>query len=172
MIKNLLISFGVVAALVIAVAVGVKIGREDGKSASITDKTSDEMAHAWRKKALEKAVEVAMTKGLQDVADQINDTAPIMLDKYTRLDRAIVGPGLKLSYHYSLINYSADDIDSAFLKENLFPNIRNEVCTSEEMKPSLQNGVKYVYWYSSNDDRLIGLFGVNREDCGFSAISP
>ena len=61
---------------------------------------------------------------------------------------------------------------TGLIQSNVLPSVRNSVCSSKEMKPSLQYGGKYTYSYSGKDGVLIGKFTIDRNDCGFSAKFP
>jgi hypothetical protein len=88
-----------------------------------------------------------------------------MVDKDTRMDRAAVGPGSRLTYFYSLPNYSSQDIEPRWLHENLKPLVKKGVCASKEMKSTLQYGATYVYAYSGNNGAEIARFEISKNDC-------
>jgi hypothetical protein len=91
---------------------------------------------------------------------------------YTRLDKATIGPGASVTYHYTFPKYSSQDIDSSWLQQNLKPTVKNNVCNSKDMKLSLQYGALYRYSYSGGDGTPIGSFEIDRNDCGFPPIIP
>lgn len=117
-------------------------------------------------------VQNALIQGFNQAAEQINQGTPTMIDEETRMDKATVGPGATLTYHYSLLNYTSDEIDSGWINSGVRESITKHVCNREDMKPSLQYGGTYSYSYSGNDQKVIGSFQVTREDCGYSAASP
>jgi hypothetical protein len=123
-------------------------------------------------KPTEAEIIAKLAEGFEAAAKQINESAPTMVDEETRMDGASVGPGALLTYHYIFPNYSSNDVDSGLIQSNVLPYVKRGVCSSKEMKPSLQYGGKYTYSYSGNDGVLIGEFTIDRNDCGFSAISP
>lgn len=163
MIKKLLSILGAVIGIIVVLifaGVGGQVGKEVGRAAFSPSKPT------------EKEIMTKLAKGFELAAKQINDSAPTMVDEETRMDRASVGPGALLTYHYTFPNYSSRDIESALIQTNVFPSVKRGVCSSKEMKPSLQYGGKYTYSYSGNDGVLIGEFTIDRHDCGFSAKSP
>lgn len=110
-------------------------------------------------------IEAKSIEGFTIAAQQINQQTPIMVDKDTRLDRATVGPGVRLTYHYTFPNYTSRDIDPSWLQASLQPAVKESVCTNEKMKSSLQYGGIYVYAYSSNNGVEIARFEINKTDC-------
>lgn len=163
MIKKLLSILGAIVSFIVVLVfagIGGQVGKEVGKAAFAPSKPT------------EKEIMAKLTEGFVVAAKQINDSAPTMVDEETRMDGASAGPGALLTYHYTFPNYSSSDIDSGLIQSNVFPSVKSGVCSSKEMKPSLQYGGKYTYSYSGNDGVLIGEFTIDRNDCGFSAISP
>lgn len=163
MIKKLLSILGAVIGIIVVLifaGVGGQVGKEVGRAAFSPSKPT------------EKEIMTKLAEGFKLAAKQINDSAPTMVDEETRMDGASVGPGALLTYHYTFPNYSSRDIESALIQTNVFPSVKRGVCSSKEMKPSLQYGGKYTYSYSGNDGVLIGEFTIDRHDCGFSAKSP
>lgn len=163
MIKKLLSILGAVIGIIVVLifaGVGGQVGKEVGRAAFSPSKPT------------EKEIMTKLAEGFELAAKQINDSAPTMVDEETRMDGASVGPGALLTYHYTFPNYSSRDIESALIQTNVFPSVKRGVCSSKEMKPSLQYGGKYTYSYSGNDGVLIGEFTIDRHDCGFSAKSP
>ncbi|HCG5954449.1 TPA: hypothetical protein NJ081_002904 [Vibrio parahaemolyticus] len=163
MVKKLYSIVGSIAGFIIVLAfvgIGGLVGKGAGKAAFSTSKPT------------EKEIIAKLTEGFEIAAKQINDSSPIMVDEETRMDGASVGPGVLLTYHYTFPNYSSKDIDSGLIKSNVFPVVKEGVCASKEMKPSLQYGGRYAYSYSGNDGILIDEFIIDRNDCGLSANYP
>lgn len=109
-------------------------------------------------------VEEELIKGLAIAVQQINERGPSMLDENTRLDRASVGPGLRITYHHTLPRYNSQEIDAGVLRDNL-AEVRNRVCANKDMAPNLKYGATYVYSYSGNDGATITSFEVRQSDC-------
>ncbi len=150
--QKLLSVFGFIVVL-IAAAIGGGIGKQVGKAAFSPEKPTPQQ------------VQGALAEGLEKAARQINARGSIMVDKDTRMDGASVGPGARLTYHYTFPGYSSRDIDAAWLKTNLQPTVRRSVCTNKDMAPSLKYGATYVYSYSGNDGAKIASFEVSQRDC-------
>lgn len=105
-------------------------------------------------------------------AEQINAQVPKMIDNDTRLDKATVGPGPRLTYHYTLPNRKSDEIDADMMLSILKPDIAAKVCSNEEMKTILQYGGIYTYSYAGNDNLNILTFDIVGQDCSPAEGAP
>jgi hypothetical protein len=123
-------------------------------------------------KPSQQEIEKILTEGFTFAATQINQKLPMMLDEDTRLDKATVGPGTRVVYHNTFPKYTSKDIDANWLRTNLKPEVMQKICTSGDMKKSLQLGGIYVYAYSGNDGIEIARFEIDRNDCKLAKISP
>ncbi len=153
---NLLKALGSILALVIIIAggvIGIQIVREQFTTAN---PTSEEL-------------EAKVIEGFELAAKQLNAMTPLMVDEETRMENATVGPGAVMTYHYTFPNFTSKDIDIDMMSASIFPIIRNGVCASAEMKPSLKYGGKYAYSYSGNDGVNIMKFVIGKSDCNFEA---
>jgi len=140
-------------AILIAAAIGGGIGKQIGKDIFALPKpTADQ-------------IEEKLIEGFKKAAEQSNKLGPRMVDKDTRWDRTVVGPGARVTYFYSFPNYSSQDITAIWLHENLKPVVRKSLCASKEMRPSLQYGGVYVYSYSGNNGTEITRFEFKQHDC-------
>jgi hypothetical protein len=110
-------------------------------------------------------IEEELTKGLAIAVQQINERGPTMLDENTRLDRASVGPGSRVTYYFSLPHYSSQEIDAGLFRDNYYPDVRKRVCANKDMASSLKHGATYVYTYSGNNGVTITSFEVRQSDC-------
>lgn len=120
----------------------------------------------------EKSHEVMLTEGLRIGAYKINKKLPMMVDQETRLDKATVGPGPRMVYHFTFLNHAAKDINANKFQEYLKPVIVQKNCTDPKMKKFLQYGGIYEYAYSGNNGVEITRFDIDRTDCGLPRISP
>lgn len=156
MLKKFLSIAGVIFAF-IAWAISGQIGRELGNAAFSTSKPS------------QKEIEATLNEALRLAARQVNQSTPIMVDENTRMDTATIGPGLRMTYHYTLPRYSSRDIEPAWLYQNLRPVVKTSVCNNKKMQLSLKHGVTYVYSYAGNDGTKISSFEIKGIDCGYQA---
>jgi hypothetical protein len=151
--QKILSALSVIAIIIVAAVVG-GIGKEVAKSVFAPSTPTP------------KQRENALTQGFSIAAQQINDRGPTMVDRDTRLDGASVGPGSRLTYHYTLVNHRSRDIDATRLTNILLPTVRQGVCNSKDMAKSLKYGATYVYSYSSSDGKRIAEFELRQSDCG------
>lgn len=123
-------------------------------------------------KTNQQEVDDTLIESFKKAAEQINATTPIMVDDDTRMDQATVGPGALVTYHYTFPNYSSRDITPIWITDTLRSVVKNNVCGSKEMKPSLQYGGAYAFSYSGSDGIAIASFHLDRNDCGFPSLTP
>ncbi len=114
--------------------------------------------------------ERTLTEGFEVAAKKLNANPPRTLDGNIRFDWASVGPGARITYHYTLTKHSSKDIGPDWIADILRPIIKNKACV--KMKETLQYGGTYVYSYSGNDGVWIASFQVDRNDCGLPKITP
>ena len=158
-LKKLLSIIGVIVALIVW-AISGQIGREVGKAAFSPSELSQQ------------EIEAKLIEGLEEAARQINQSTPTMIDEDTRMDKVTVGPGVRVTYHYTFPRYSSRDVDTDWLRQNLHPVVMKNVCNNKDMKLSIQYGATYAYSYSGNDGLRISSFTIDRNDCGFRKIEP
>jgi len=120
----------------------------------------------------QKEVEKILIEGFKKAAKKVNRNVPKMIDQDTRLDKVTVGPGAKATYHYSFPKYSSQEISQDWLQTNLRPVVMKNVCSNEEMKPSIEYGGIYIFSYSGNDKIEITTFQISFDECGFGHITP
>ncbi len=159
MLKNVLYKFGIIFGLVIASS-GGDIGEVLGKRAFASEKPTKQ------------EIESTLVEAYKEAAKQINAGVPRLIDSETRLDKASVGPGPKVVYHHTFINYSSKKLTAEKLQKSLRPEVTGKVCSSADMKASLQYGGSYVYSYSGNDGAEIVRFEIDRKTCGFPSLVP
>jgi len=95
-------------------------------------------------------------KVLMKTAQEINKNCPMMIDKDTRLDTTLGGPGNRFTYYYTLINYGADDLDTEKFISLMKPRLLNNVKTNKDMETFRKKNVEIVYVYRSKDQKEIG----------------
>lgn len=105
-----------------------------------------------------------MEGALKQAESEVNTSAPFMVDEATRLERASVD-GNRISYHYTLIQYSADEIDFNATQGTLKSRVRSAVCTSDEMKAFREHRVDMEYIYSDKNGVRISSFVINAGEC-------
>lgn len=154
MLKKLVSALGFVVIL-IAMAISGQIGKEVGRFAFTP------------KKPNQQDIDAELFQQMKEAARQLNKNTPMMVDSNTRMDSATVGPGLRITYHYTFPAFSSRDLKPSLLRSNLQPTVRQNVCKNSDMKLSLEYGATYRYSYSGNDGAHIYTFELNGNDCGF-----
>lgn len=98
------------------------------------------------------------------VANEMNQMTPIMVDDDTRLDSTIA---LKRSflYLYTLVGYTADQLDPELFLQAIEPLLLQELCSSEDMAGFLDNDIDTIYVYRGNDGNQITSVTIRAGDC-------
>lgn len=112
---------------------------------------------------------VTSIKVLNQTASKINESLPMMLDAETELFTT-VGLDGKLEYHYRLINYTAEQIDTNSLMPKIRKNIINTSCTIKDTRDLLNKGVVLEYVYYDKNKREISRFSLNKLQCVNSGL--
>lgn len=107
-----------------------------------------------------------LVEKLESEVEQINQQTPMMMDEQTRLDKATLGPGATVTYHFTFPSYSAEEVDRDKLANNLSPALTQNICLDEQLKASMEEGARYVYAFHGNDGREISRMEVDETDCG------
>ena len=142
---NMLIAIGGFIAILIVAVMGGAIGKIGGKVAN----------------------EAIFGPSLNDIigADvrEINKELPIMIDAETRLDRTTAGPGQVLGYEYTLVKYSASQLDASSLAV-LERKVTRASCNQQQNL--LSKNISIRFRYTSADGYLVRDFTINPNGCG------
>jgi len=106
-----------------------------------------------------------MSEVLVQTADMMNKMLPMMVDGDTRWDSSSAGPGKTLSYKYTLVNHSANQIDGAQFARNIHPTLTDMVCTNPATQIFPDNGVMLNFSYYDKTSNLIARVEVAPNDC-------
>jgi len=107
-----------------------------------------------------------LEKGFAQAAKEINAKGPAMLDDDTRVDKAVAGPGARLTYFYSFPKYPSHDFDRDEFLARQQPSVKKSVCDKKKARLTLEHGGVYIFSYSGNDGVEIARFEVSKHDCG------
>ena len=138
------------AAVLIVVVFSGEIGKMVGKSTS--------------ERFFEGKKESELNSVLMQAASQINKNLPIMVDTETRLD-ATVGINKQFRYNYTLVNYTAEELDPNAIIEAMEEKIINSVCTTKEMEVFVNNGVPVTYAYHGKNGKQLTTITVQPVQC-------
>ncbi|CAA9259108.1 MAG: hypothetical protein AVDCRST_MAG42-2621 [uncultured Chthoniobacterales bacterium] len=103
---------------------------------------------------------------ISEISRQMNATLPMQVDKDTRLDSTVSGPGRRLTYLYTLVGATADDIDAAALTAAMRPQLINSYRTTPEMATLRDGAVELNYMYRDKQGRHITTMVVTPNDIG------
>lgn len=118
-----------------------------------------------RKAEEARRTEEALIQGFTQVADEFNAEGPSMVDEHTRLDRTEVGPGARISYHYSLPKYASTDFAGIDFLAEITPDIKKGTCSDVNIQKTLKQGATYTFIYKTNDDVEIARLDVDKSAC-------
>jgi hypothetical protein len=100
---------------------------------------------------------------LAEMAQELNQTAPKMVDNNTRLDKVTVSKK-NFTYHYTLIGVTKTNFNS--LRPKLKSGFAKRLCAIGGWKKGfLDKGVLVEYSYSGSDGKPFGKVVVSRQDC-------
>ncbi|MCX7102759.1 MAG: hypothetical protein NTX38_15075 [Methylobacter sp.] len=109
-------------------------------------------------------------KLLLEMANELNKKCPIIMSKYLRLDTVISGPGLRVTYYYTLIkdtSKSASRKEIADYMHQATTSTKSSVCSNPKSLRFPKDGVTVVYSYHLSDGVYIGEVEVKPRDCGY-----
>lgn len=101
---------------------------------------------------------------LKEVAGNLNRELPRSMDAETRGDRVVARNNV-IRFNYTIMNYSASQIDMNVLTEEAEANLVDGICGTEDMRTFEQMDVTVEYAYKGNDGRQIGVIAVDSYDC-------
>ena len=108
--------------------------------------------------------EGALDSVLIKAASKINANLPMMVDSETRLDSTI-GINKEFRYNYTLINYSANEIDPKAIVDAMQDKLINNVCTSKDMAIFVKNSIPVTYAYFGKNGKEIAVITISPSQC-------
>jgi hypothetical protein len=106
----------------------------------------------------------SLNKQLTSMANEMNKSCPMMVDKETRLDNAVVGPDDIFQYNYTLINIEKGQIDTDAVKNYIQPVVANNLKTNPDMKFQRDNKVSLKYYYKDKNGTYLFSLVVKPQD--------
>ena len=94
---------------------------------------------------------VTNDKEIMALVDKMNAGLPKDLDDDTRLERIDAGPGRRLTYVCTLVNYSSKDISKAAFDREVAPYVKQGLMTNQGLYPLFRKNIVIVYRYLGND---------------------
>ena len=102
---------------------------------------------------------------LTQVSSMMNTTLPMMVEEGVQLDSSYAGPGKTLNYNYTMLDYSASQIDGKMFANTIRHDLTNTICTTPETQIFPNNGVLLNFNYYDRDRSLITRVEVAPTDC-------
>lgn len=102
---------------------------------------------------------------LVQTSDIMNQRLPMMIDSNTQWDSTFAGPGKILGYNYSLVNYSATQIDGSQFAKQIRPSMVDLVCNDPATQIFPENGVSIEFNVYDNTRNLVTRLKVVPSDC-------
>lgn len=102
--------------------------------------------------SLNNSADELLNRKLVELTNELNKTTPYMIDKNTRLDNSIVKPGKTISYNYSVIGYSEEELKATFTAEVIEYQkglLVNSVKTLPELQFFRDNEINLEYVYKT-----------------------
>lgn len=101
---------------------------------------------------------------LQYTANTLNASMPQMIDEETRLDSTYAEP-TGFGYKYTMINYSAADLDLDKFTQVMVDQITPTVCTNPDMEYFREHNLLVTYNYVGKDNEFVSKIVVDTSKC-------
>lgn len=105
-----------------------------------------------------------IAKALKEMAKEINQQTPIMIDSETKLQSALA-VGKTLTYSATIINATSNQVNAQDLNRMVWGNINAIACKNKATRGLIDLGVSYIYIYFGNDNRIITRVVLNSYEC-------
>lgn len=107
---------------------------------------------------------LSIDEALRLAANAVNETAPVQIDKDTRLMNA-VALNRRLRYRYSLSQVSAKEFENGSITKQNAEKMRNSVCSAEGMKALVKLGTVLEYAYYDKDGVELEVVFIDTAKC-------
>ena len=97
----------------------------------------------------------AINKKLTEMASNLNESAPVMLDDFTRFDNATVTGENVFQYNYTVLNTQNPDSLIKEVESSLIENIKQEFNTNPQLLFFKENNVSIEYVYNDENRQII-----------------
>lgn len=105
-----------------------------------------------------------LNQKLSEMTRELNESAPVMLDQFTRFEEAAVTSDNVFRYHYTVLHTTNPDS----LLENRYQSLRESILTmlstNADLRIFTENEVTMEYIYSDENQRVIRTIRINPED--------
>ena len=107
---------------------------------------------------------ISFDKSLVEFSKKMNATLPMQVDKETRLDATMAGPGRQLIYLYTLVHVSGDNVDQSNFVGVLRPQLINSYKTSPGMAAFRSKNVELHYEYRDKEGKVVAAIAISPKD--------
>jgi len=146
-----------------------RISPDGRQAAAITNVGSEVQAlRVWNLEnsiTAERAPTPSLKEQLSQAAAESKKTLPRMVDSDTRLDSVTTGPGLRLSYQYTLVRLSKAGVNVETFKNRVLPTLLRRFCERWGSKEYPREGFQAIYRYLDRDGLLLAEIPVTPDDC-------
>lgn len=97
----------------------------------------------------------AINKKLTEMASNLNESAPVMLDDFTRFDKATVTNDNVFQYNYTVLNTQNPDSLIKEVESSLIKNIKLEFNTNPQLLFFKENNISIDYVYNDENSKII-----------------
>lgn len=105
-----------------------------------------------------------LNQKLSEMATEFNESAPVMLDQFTRFEEASVSSDNIFRHHYTVLHTHNPDSLLENRLQSLRENILSLLSTNADLRIFRENDVTIEYIYSDEDHRNIRTIKINPED--------
>jgi len=110
---------------------------------------------------------VTLEEELKEAEEYANSlmSLPAMVDEETRLDRMYASANNKMNYDYTMVNFTASELEWSAMDEIIRPSLRESFCNDTSFEYYRQRRVPMRWNYYGNDQVLIGSVELNTASC-------
>lgn len=101
---------------------------------------------------------------LMQMATELNESAPVPLDQYTRFEEATVTPDNVFRYRYTVMNSNNPDSLLENRSQTLLKNIKTMFSTNADLRIFTENDVVIEYIYTDENNSNLRTIRINPED--------
>ena len=101
---------------------------------------------------------------LVELSKKINTTLPMQVDRETRIDSTVAGPGNRFTYLFTLVNFTGDVFDSAEFIEAKRKELINGYRTNPSMAELRRRQVELTYQYRDKNGNAVATIVVSPKD--------
>ena len=101
---------------------------------------------------------------LKGVVKVTNKQYPMMVDADTKLEKTS-SEGEKLTYHYTLVNYTADELNVQIFEKNMRPDLLKQTCANASLRNAIDKGAIIIYQYNGKDQNGVSSMNIKESDC-------